>query len=123
MELYCERLEALAYPENAEHKVFCGKGVSVTLGGKNCPELSKMFGNPLVKMLPRSEMVSHFFGDRGHMQTAGLICGENERELLSELLIRAGAVKVRRPAEMSEMFAGEPHDGEFALRRYVKIVG
>lgn len=122
LELYCERLEALAYPENVEHKLFCGKGVSVTLGGKPYPELSKMFGNPLVKMLPRSEMVSHFFGDRGHMQTAGLICAENEREQLSELLIRAGAVKVRRPAEMSEMHTGEPHDGEFALRRYVKIL-
>lgn len=122
LELYCERLEALAYPENVEHKLFCGKGVSVTLGGKPYPELSKMFGNPLVKLLPRSEMVSHFFGDRGHMQTAGLICAENEREQLSDLLIRAGAVKVRCPAQMSEMHTGEPHDGEFALRRYVKIL-
>lgn len=80
------------------------------------------FRNCWVRRLPRMELVEKLLPYRGYLQTAGLLCGEEEREELSELLFRAGVVRVTRPEEMSSTYCGAAHDGAYALRNYMKRV-
>ena len=108
--------------ENTGARVFQGRGCSVTL----CPgrelELSPLHSNVLVKCLPRGELVSALRPHRGRLQTAGLICPEGEREELAGLLARAGINRITHPGHMSHTFPGEAHDGEYPLRRYMRVV-
>lgn len=85
-------------------------------------ELSDLFGNPLVKALPRKELLPALRRQKGRLQTAGLLCPEEDRAALTDLLTRAGVTRVLRAGEMSDTFAGEAHDGEYPLRRYTRMV-
>lgn len=81
-----------------------------------------MFGNCLVKKLPLSELFSTLRKTKGYLQTAGLICESDDREMISEILINAGLVRIMRVRDMSSVFSGESHDGTYALRHYVRVV-
>ena len=59
---------------------------------------------------------------KGRLQTAGLLCAPEKREALTGLLARSGATRVTRAGSMSASFPGEAHDGEYPLRRYVRVV-
>ncbi len=85
-------------------------------------ELSDMFGNCLVKRLPQNELFTVLRKNKGCLQTAGLICKPEKRDELIDLLARSGIVRIMRVGDMSSVFCGESHDGEYALRRYVRIV-
>ena len=85
-------------------------------------ELSPMEGNVLVKLLPRKDLLAALRRQKGRLQTAGLLCGPEEREELTGLLARAGITRVTRAGSMSDTFPGEGHDGEYPLRRYVRVV-
>jgi len=84
-------------------------------------ELSELLGRCLVKRLPRDRIISTIRKKKGYLQTAGLICPAGDRESLARLLIRAGVVRVTGAGSMSAMFAGEAHDGEYPLRRYIRV--
>jgi hypothetical protein len=58
----------------------------------------------------------------GYLQTVGLACAQGELDGLSERLFRCGVCRVMPCGEMTGNTAGEPHDGGYALRRYVKSV-
>ena len=58
----------------------------------------------------------------GRLQTAGLICPPEERAELSALLARAGVNRIAAPGHMSDSLPLEAHDGEYPLRRYVRVV-
>lgn len=58
----------------------------------------------------------------GYLQTAGVACAPDELTDLSERLYRSGVCRVMPCGEMTSNTAGEPHDGQYALRRYVKAV-
>lgn len=103
-------------------QVLRGRGCSVTLCPDQALELSPLHGNVLVKCLPRQELVRALFPQRGRLQTAGLLCPLEEREELSALLARAGVTRVTTAGHMSEPFLGESHDGEYPLRRYLRVV-
>ena len=76
-----------------------------------------------VRLLPRTEMVRVLRGMAGALQTACLICNDAERDELSYLLIRSGVTRVCGAGELSGIEGiGGVHDGEYALRRYCKIV-
>jgi len=103
-------------------RVYKGKHCSLTICPDKNLELSDMFGNCLVKGLPRSELFSTLRKHKGYLQTAGLICQRERREELTDLLARSGVVRIMRAGDMSSAFCGEAHDGEYALRRYTRIV-
>lgn len=100
---------------------FHGAGCSLTVCEDHELELSHMFGNCLVKRLPRKDLVS-LRRKKGYLQTAGLICTPKERAGLTEMLAKCGAVRITRAGSMSELFCGEAHDGDYPLRRYVRMV-
>ena len=80
------------------------------------------YGNCWVKRLPRERILGVLRPYKNHLQTAGLLCPEEERPELSNLLWNAGLVRVTKGANMSEGYNGEAHDGEYTLRRYTRIV-
>ena len=81
-----------------------------------------MEGNVLVKLLPQVELLPALRRQKGRLQTAGLLCEPGKREELAQLLARAGVTRVTRAGSMSAAFPGEAHDGEYPLRRYVRVV-
>ena len=103
-------------------RVFRGRGCSVSLCPDRELELSPLHGNVLVKRLPQGELVPVLRRQRGRLQTAGLICPDSEREKLAALLARAGVNRITAPGHMSDTFPLEAHDGEYPLRRYVRVV-
>ena len=99
-----------------------GRGCSVVFRPDQELELSPMEGNVMVKLLPEGELMAVLRRQRGRLQTAGLICASEKREKLAELLGRAGVTRVTRAGTMSAAFPGEAHDGEYPLRRYIRVV-
>jgi len=51
-----------------------------------------------------------------------LICEKNERYNLETILVKTGIVRITDGKNMSAGYCGMPHDGEFPLRRYMKLV-
>lgn len=102
--------------------VYDGRGCSLTACDDRELELSDLFGNPLVKALPRRELLPVLRRQKGRLQTAGLLCPEADRAVLTDLLVRAGVNRVLGAGEMSDTFCGEAHDGEYPLRRYTRMV-
>ena len=101
---------------------FPGESCSLTLRRDMDLELSHLHGNVLVKRLPRQELIPVLRRQRGRLQTAGLICPDSEREALTALLAQAGVNRITAPGHMSHSFPCEAHDGEYPLRRYVRVV-
>lgn len=108
--------------DESEETTYQGKGCSLIACQDSELELSFMFGNCLVKPLPKAQMVATLRQKKGYLQTAGLICEPQKRKELTELLARAGLVRIMRAGNMSESYCGEAHDGEYPLRRYTRIV-
>ena len=103
-------------------RLYKGKGCSLTACEDSELELSDMMCNVLVKRLPRREILSVLRRKKNYLQTAGLICADNDRRSLSDILARSGVTRVTSAGAMSNYFAGEAHDGEYPLRRYTRIV-
>lgn len=120
---YNESIEHILSGETKqEERVYQGAHCSLTVCLDNKLQLSDMFGNCLVKKLPRNELFPVLRKAKGYLQTAGLICSPEKREELSDLIARSGVVRIMHAGEMSMAFCGEAHDGEYPLRRYTRIV-
>ena len=119
---YTQRLKAYLGEEEKRDNVFRGKYCSLILKEDSALELSPMMCNVLIKPLPRAKIATVLYQSRYHLQTAGLICPDEDRSRLAELFMRAGLIRVTRAADMSEYFPGECHDGEYALSRYMRVV-
>ena len=85
-------------------------------------ELSYMFRNCWVKPLPRTKLFHTLRPNKNYLQTAALLCDEEARLTLENLMFRAGLVTITDGAHMSKGYCGMPHDGEMPLRRYMKKV-
>lgn len=118
LELYARELEA----DSGGRRICRGGGVSVTAAPDSQLELGLLAGNCWVKPLPRDQIVPRLKPRKGCLQTAGLLCPEEEREALSALLARAGVVRVTGPGDMSRTVPGEAHDGTYPLAAYTRIV-
>ncbi len=129
--MYNQELESIHNEENTGDST-CGNadriflkdaltGVSVVAQNDSKLELSYMFKNCWVKPLLACNIVKQLKGCKGYLQTVGLMCNENRESVTNEML-KAGLVRVTTPANMSKTVIGETHDGEYPLRRYSKIV-
>ena len=83
---------------------------------------SLQFRVPWVKPLPCNQILKQLRPFRGHLQTCALDCDPASRVELERLFIRAGVVRVTKPLQMSRTYCGQPHDGEYSLRRLQKII-
>lgn len=116
--LYTQELDA----KKSGKKIYRGENSSLIGSPDSKLETSFTYGNLWVKPLSRKQIIRRLRRYKGHLQTAGLICGLEERMELSDLLLRAGVTRVTRSSDMSRMLSGEAHDGEYPLQRYTKIV-
>lgn len=117
---YTARLERAA--GQGGETILEGDGCSLTLREDRELELSAQFGNPILKCLPRSELLPPLRRSRGVLQTAGLLCAPEERRSLTETLLRAGLVRITGAGEMSRGTCTDAHDGEYPLQRYTRVV-
>lgn len=118
LQLYNQELEAIT----KEQRIFKGSGCSIIASKKGQIRTSYMFGNCWAMPLPRENITQRLYRHRGYLQTVGLLCGNDEREELADILGRAGVVRITEGKDMSAMLSGEAHDGDYPLRRYSRIV-
>ena len=118
IELYTDELES----KKSLVRIVKKKGCAVTVKRDMSLEPSHMFRTPWVKPLPENELMKSLVFHKNRLQTAALVCPDEEREKLENLLVSAGVVRITSGGRMSKTFAGEPHDGDLALRRYMKAV-
>ncbi len=83
---------------------------------------SPLFRTVWLSPLPRRELVTKLRGMRRYLQTAGLACRLEDLEEVSSALYAAGVMRIAPPDSMSASYTGEPHDGGFALPRFMKKV-
>ena len=102
--------------------MFCGKYCSLTVSDGSSLELSPMGNNCLVKAMPEKDIVPALRPFKGYLQTAGLICSRENRERLTDALMRAGVCRIMRAGNMSADIIGGCHDGEYGLRRFMRVV-
>lgn len=119
---YTEQLEGYIEKKSSNKQMFQGGRCSLTACEDSVLELSYMYGNCLVKRLPQREIMATLRKSKGYLQTAGLICTADKRDELTDILARTGVNRIMRAGNMSVTFCGEAHDGEYPLRRYMRVV-
>ena len=102
-------------------RVFRGAECSLTALENRLLEPAIGFGNAWVKPLPRKDLLAALRPYKNYLQTAALACGAHEKAELTDILLKTGIVRVCPGERMSAVYSGAPHDGEYPLRRYVKI--
>lgn len=118
---YAERIDkhiSSEDPKNDNEKIIRGNRTSITVKKDSKLELSYMYGNVIVKPLPKANIAKVLRESKEYLQTAGLICSPEKREELTRIISRCGLERVTRAGHMSEFFKGEAHDGEYPLARY-----
>lgn len=85
-------------------------------------EPSLQYGNCWIKPLPKAELIRTLKPAKGYLQTAALYCREQQRKEYAGLLFRAGICRVTTAAKLNQPEQGFPHDGEYALRKYCRMV-
>ena len=104
-----------------EH-MFRGDGVSVTLAEDPKLQLSLMYGSCWVKPVNRERLVEILRKDRGKLQTARLVCLEEEEQEMVRILARAGVNRILTGREPDSEVYFDSHDGEYPLIRYSRII-
>lgn len=116
LELYTEELESL----KGGKRVFRAEGCSVIAYEDAVLAPSYQFRNCWVRPLPRNRLLAVLSRYKSHLQTAALVCEDGDREALEGLLVKTGLVRITSGERMSAGYCGQPHDGDFSLRRYMK---
>ncbi|MFG2972588.1 acyl-CoA reductase [Streptomyces sp. NPDC048331] len=75
-----------------------------------------------VKPLPRKRLIATLRPMRRYLQTAGIAGGATDVAELSRTALAAGVTRVTPVGAMQASYAGEPHDGVYALQRYSRRV-
>ncbi|MEW2414768.1 acyl-CoA reductase [Streptomyces sp. NPDC046866] len=75
-----------------------------------------------VKPLPRKQLIATLRPMRRYLQTAGIAGSRGDIAELSRTALAAGVTRVTPVGSMLESYAGEPHDGVYALQRYSRRV-
>lgn len=119
---HTEYLEELIGQTTDTAGSYRGDGCRLTVRPDSELELSPMMGSVLVKRLPQGKIVPVLRRKKGLLQTAGLICAPGKRDVFADLFARCGITRITTAGNMSAYFFGEAHDGEYALRRYVRMV-
>lgn len=119
---HTEYLEQLVYGTQNAANEYRGDNCRLIVCKDSTLELSPMMCSVLVKRLPQEQIVPVLRQKKGLLQTAGLICTPENRSTYTTLFARCGVTRITSAGNMSAYFLGEAHDGEYALRRYVRTV-
>lgn len=124
-----ERAELTTQTQLCELKEIMGDGICLNGGSFRIfveydHELSSspLYRSIIVKPMTRKDIILSLRPFRSYLQTVGLSCAANELVDLTHRMMKAGATRVTTPSKMLDGYEGEPHDGVYALSRYVKRV-
>ena len=104
------------------NNIYKDSGVSIVVKEDNKLELSYLFQNIQIKALKKEDIVNVLKENKNLLQTVSINKNLKDKEDVIRLLAKAGAVRITGLGDNSRMLAGESHDGEYALRRYIRIV-
>jgi phenylacetate-coenzyme A ligase PaaK-like adenylate-forming protein len=118
--------ESLVYQfMESQGEAFMLQADDVRLYGKMDSELLPSPLNRTIHLRPISKkgLSKTLFHWREYLQTCGLV-SKDQMDFLdwSNYLLEAGISRVCLPGKMVQSYAGEPHDGQFALERFTKTV-
>lgn len=116
-ELYHRQIQG----RKSGNRVFRQKNCSVTAYADSKLETSILYRNPWVRPLKREDILN-LRPYKSYLQTAALLCADQEYEVLSHRLLQAGLVIISDGFEMSNYAFGEAHDGVHSMRCYTKLV-
>jgi len=105
-----------------KNQVLRGEGVSVTIAKDNKLEASLMLGNPWVKPLLKKDILRVLKPCKSYLQTVAVGAKESRLSELSDLFVKAGAVRITDGRNMSALEYESIHDGKRALSRYTRLV-
>ena len=114
--LYNEKLEG-----NTSN-IYSGGGISVIVKEDNELELSYLYQNLWIKPLKEDDIVSVLKPNKNLLQTVSVNKDLANRDKIYQSLASSGVTRIVPLGENSRMISGESHDGEYALRRYIRIV-
>ena len=114
--LYNEKLEG-----NGK-SVYSDSGVSIIVKEDKALELSYLYQNLWIKALKKEEIVPALKPNKNLLQTVSVNKGIANREEIYAGLASAGVTRIVNLGDNSRMASGESHDGEYPLRRYIRIV-
>lgn len=83
---------------------------------------SPLYRTIIVKPLLIDKIIEVLHPWRAYLQTVGLCAKREIGASLSKKFIAAGVVRITKIGEMVSSYAGEPHDGVYALTRFMKRV-
>lgn len=83
---------------------------------------SPLYRTLIVKAINRKDVVSVLRPFRAYLQSVGLACTGDELVELSHLMYAGGVTRITKPGLMMAGYTGEPHDGVYAMTRYLKRV-
>lgn len=99
-----------------------GENYRIYIENNSVLKASPLYKSIWVKPLKKEELVSVLNEFKTYLQTVGISCGKSEYEELVNLLLQAGVLRIRNIGQMLNSYAGEPHDGVYALNRYCKKI-
>lgn len=118
LEKYTEDLEA----DGTDKRVFRAEHCSVIAYKDPTLRPAYQFRNCWVKPLPEKNLLAELLQYKNHLQTVALVCAPERKAKLEVTLAKTGIVRITTGERMSTNYCGMPHDGEYPLRRYMKIV-
>ncbi|MBK24368.1 MAG: hypothetical protein CME70_10260 [Halobacteriovorax sp.] len=83
---------------------------------------SPLYRTILIKPLPSNKIISTLYPLRTYLQTVGLASSREYGSKLAKIFIAAGINRVTKVGEMLSSYEGEPHDGVYALSRFMRRV-
>ena len=118
IELYTKELEQMVLPSK-EEVVYRNRRTSVICKRDSMLELSLLYGNVLVKPLPKEKIIETLYSNRGYLQTVG-VYPKNEHTI--NLFLRVGVTHIQGLKDASVYEQEGAHDGVFPLQQYSRIV-
>lgn len=118
VELYYEEM----VQKETGKRIWKQDGISIVTSNDSNLELSLLFRNIWIKMLPSDNIVQVIKPNKSYLQTATILAQNDKYNLYLNKLIQAGLVRIKKPSDMSEVILGESHDGMYPLRLYTRIV-
>lgn len=99
-----------------------GEGWRVAWAQRQELAASPLFRTLQLRPAPRARLVELLLPWRTHLQSCGLIAAPEQVPALSRLLLDAGVSRLCPVGAMHDGYAGEPHDGVYALSRLTRRV-
>ncbi len=95
---------------------------SVMVDYKPHLKASPLYRNIWVMPIKRENLMNILRSHSGYLQTVGLSCEKEDALEINRILYRAGVNRINPCGKMSTTYIGEPHDGFWTLRKYVRRV-